>query len=115
MEKIKEKLENAWYRIKLSARQTVEWMSQNKELAIVLIPVGFYGIKLIGKGINNLSAHARMNHEQYLKERYMYDRSVGRYLKLNRKVSNSEQLEISQRKAAGENLAFILSSMGLLD
>lgn len=48
------------------------------------------------------------------KEYYCYDRSVGNYWELKRKLSNSEWLVINQRKSCGEKLADILADMNLL-
>ena len=48
------------------------------------------------------------------KEYYCYDRSVGNYWELKRKLSNSEWLEINRRKDCGEKLADILADMKVL-
>ena len=52
--------------------------------------------------------------EQELKDRYIYDRSLGKYWKTRKAPSVGEQLEIERRKRNGEPMGDILSSMRLL-
>lgn len=56
----------------------------------------------------------RINAERDLKELYCYDRSLGHYWKLNRKLTNKEWIVINTRKSAGERLADILVDMKVL-
>ncbi len=49
-----------------------------------------------------------------VKEHYYYDRSLGYYWALKRKLSNRELLEIDSRKKNGERLADILSDLNVL-
>ena len=55
-----------------------------------------------------------MKREQELKDRYIYDRSIGKYWKTRKAPSVGEQLEIERRKRNGESMGDILSSMRLL-
>ena len=97
---IKEKFQNIWY-----------WISDNKELLVVVVPV-FVGalttiLRVSTKAINN-------HNEKQLKELYCYDRSLGHYWKLRRPLRNSEWVEIEQRRKQGERLADILSELRVL-
>lgn len=58
--------------------------------------------------------YAALRKEQELKDRYLYDRSIGKYWKMRKTPSVGEQLEIERRKRAGESMGDILSSMRLL-
>ena len=51
---------------------------------------------------------------QELKDRYIYDRSIGKYWKTRKVPSTGQQLEIERRKKSGESMGDILSSMKLL-
>lgn len=52
--------------------------------------------------------------EQELKDRYIYDRSIGKYWKTRKTPTTGQQLEIERRKHNGETMGDILSSMKLL-
>ena len=52
--------------------------------------------------------------EQELKDRYIYDRSIGKYWKTRKTPTTGQQLEIERRKRDGEAMGDILSSMKLL-
>lgn len=92
-----------------------DWVANNKEIVIVMGPVVVGGaisiVKMITRGV---SRSINNKQEEQLKELYCYDRSLGHYWKLRRKVSNSEWLKINKRKSDGESLGDILQEMRLL-
>lgn len=98
------------------------WWDDNKEWAVIVLPaaLGLTGwvVKTVVRGtttsLNKLLSYKNLQKEQMLKDLYCYDRSLGHYWKLNRKVTNAEWLMISDRKRNGETLATILSSMKLI-
>lgn len=55
-----------------------------------------------------------LDKERKLKERYVYDRSVGKYHHLRRTMTAAETKEFARRKASGEKTVNILESMRLL-
>ncbi len=57
----------------------------------------------------------QVEQEQFNKDRYVYDRSLGMYLKLKRPLGNNDYVLINQRKQQGEKLSNILASMNLLE
>ena len=83
----------------------------NKELcaAVALSAIGG-GCKITSEAIR----HHKAKKLEHLKEEYIYDRSLGSYYKCNRRLKNSELLEIEARKKNGETLGEILTSMRLL-
>lgn len=62
------------------------------------------------------SAHRKaiVETEKQSKEIYCYDRSLGHYWELERKLSNRDWIEINRRKEQGEKLADILADMKVL-
>lgn len=57
---------------------------------------------------------ADLKKAEQLKERYIYDRSIGGYWKTRRKLNTSDMLEIERRKKLGRGLGEILRDMRLL-
>lgn len=92
-------------------RKAAEILEENKEVLVVAVPSA---IGVIGKGISMLGRRANLNKEQNLKDRYIYDRSMGHYWQLKRNLKQSEWSEIERRKRAGEHMGDILNSMKIL-
>ena len=57
---------------------------------------------------------ADLKKTEELKERYIYDRSIGGYWKTRRKLTTSDMLEIEREKKLGRSLGEILRDMRLL-
>lgn len=87
------------------------WCSENKGLLMVAVPTVIGGItatvKVVGKNIN-------LNKEQNLKEKFVYDTSLGHYWELRQKLTNGQWTEIERRRANGETLGQILNDMKVL-
>ena len=96
-------------------RKLKDWCAVHKdELAIggtVLVSLSGIGAKWY-KGHQKVKAAQQ---EQFNKERFVYDHSLGMYLKLKRPLGNNDYVMINMRKANGEKLANILASMNLLE
>lgn len=99
----------AWVREKYQKAKS--FVVGNKEILIAAIPVAG---ALAGKMIKSISKHSSLKKEEHLKNEYCYDRSLGHYWELKRKLSNSEWIEIDKRKKKGERLANILDDMKVL-
>lgn len=113
-EEFKAKAKDKYYKVKADIQQkttnALYWMERNPELAIVLIPLGAGVIKTgIGaiKSVNNRKT-------EELKDQYIYDRSLGTYIRLNRRPTTDEYLEIEARRRNGEPLTIVLRSMRLI-
>ena len=90
------------------------WVSDNKEIVVC----GISGLALFTKlgmkfGTSLVRKH-NLKKEEQLKENYCYDRSLGHYWKLKRKLTNEEWVAIDTRKKNGERLADILDSLKVL-
>ena len=99
----------AWFREKYEDAK--DFADRNKEVLAVAVPV-IGGV--VTAGIKAISKHAKLHKEQHLKNEYCYDRSLGHYWELRRKLTNSEWVEIDKRKKNGERLADILDSLKVL-
>ena len=109
--KIKEKLEDGktWADIKLW--QLREWAKENPEQAATVICTAIGAGVLMTKG---MIKSARIHKEQTLKDRYIYDRSLGSYWKLRRVPTQSERIRIASMRKQGMGYAEILTVMKLL-
>lgn len=99
----------AWIKNRITDAKDI-WDNNRAEilvLAPVVIGAVTAGTKAIGKHIN-------LNKQENLKERYIYDTSLGHYWELKRKLSNDQWLEIEHRRRNGEILGDILESMRVL-
>lgn len=98
-------------KINLKIKQGLEWVNDNKEALVVIVPVAIKGATTIFKVIHK---YGNLRKEEQLKDLYCYDRSLGHYWKLRRELTNREWLEIDRRKQNGERLSDILDEMRVL-
>lgn len=107
----KEKIENGKATVKEKLGQAWEFAKEHpaESLALATTAVGgLFGL------VKRADRNAAIRKEQELKDRYIYDRSLGKYWKTRKVPSTGEQLEIERRKRNGESMGDILSSMRLL-
>ena len=113
VEELKKKSKAAEMREKVKAKLdgVKEWVVNNPEYAVPLImsiiPVG-------KKVVSGMHRNNTLKKEQELKDLYCYDRSLGHYWKLRRKLTSDEWQEVNRRKTHGEKLGDILQSMKVL-
>lgn len=111
----KMKVESRWHELKRKAtekaKHALQWAKENPELAAL----AGAGIGAAAKGLKSLVRTYNVRKDQYNKERYIYDRSLGMYLHTKRKLTNKDYATINARRAKGEKLADILASMRILD
>jgi len=98
-------------KIKDWGHKAFNWCYENRETLAVVIPLGVAGVTATSKLVNK-----SINHHQIavLKDKRCYDRSLGHYWELNRKLSNSEWLAVENRVKNGEQMGSVLSSMNVL-
>lgn len=107
----KQDFENAKRTTKAKVEKTLRWLEDNPEVVIVLAPIvlgGTFQLAKLGVRRHNLSLET--NH----REKYVYDRSLGHYWELRRKLSNNEWVAIETRRRRGESLGKILGDMKVL-
>lgn len=84
---------------------------ENKEAIVGIVAVvGGVTTKIVHGAIKR----SNLKKESDNKELYCYDRSLGHYWKLKRRLTNDEWVEIDKRKKNGERLADILDEMKVL-
>lgn len=98
--KVKDKVQDGWTWVVNNQGELIVWAS-------VLLPVAGGITKTCIKRKN-------LCKEEHLKEEYCYDRSLGHYWALKRKLSNKEWLEIEERRKNGDRLADILADLRVL-
>lgn len=118
-ERAKLRAKMAVARIKVSAKEAAgkaaEWVSENKELVVVSVPV-IAGAA--GMGMKMHTQHQRKKNlelEQQVKELYVYDNHLGHYWRVKKPLTNVQWRLIETRKALGEPLGQILEDLKLLD
>ena len=93
---------------------TANWIRNNKETLAIVIPVVGVSIKGTAKIIKGISKNVALSQEKQLKEKFIYDRSLGKYLELKKPLTNAQMKSILERKDNGEKLSSILRTENLL-
>lgn len=101
--RIKEKIDNGF-----------RWVNDNKELLIVIIPAAVAITKGGFKVAKSISRNIALSQEKKMKDRFIYDRSLGRYVELRRPLKNRDMQIILERKDRGEKLSTILLDLDLI-
>lgn len=92
----------------------IKFFRENQDVIIMVTPVALF---VIGKSFSILSkalSAYKLDREIHFKEHTIYDRSLGRYVTLKKKITTDQALEIESRKQAGEKLNTILKDMKLI-
>lgn len=101
-------------KVKTKTHEAYEWCCTHRDEAALIITGGVAVIGAVGKMARRIDRKIDIKKEQNLKDLYVYDRSLGVYHELRRKLRPSEALEIDRRRSDGESMAHILASMRLL-
>lgn len=88
-----------------------QWAKENPEQATIAGATAVWAIKTM---ITRSYQSTKIRREQRLKEEFIYDRSLGRYWKLRRKPTQSEQLAIESMRKQGLGYGDILTRLKLL-
>lgn len=113
------KVESKWHQFTTKAKEkamaAARWIHDNPDTVALVTTIGG---ALIGGGIKITKSAIRSHNlkkEQFNKERYIYDHSLGMYLRTRRPLRNNDYVIINARRANGERLSDILVSMRLLE
>lgn len=109
---LRERIESLKNGTKQKFEDVKQWCKEHQNEALVLAPVVISGtievFKIVMKRKN-------LSEERSLKENFIYDRSMGHYYELRRKLKSSEWIQIEKRKLEGrETLGEILQDMNVL-
>jgi hypothetical protein len=87
------------------------WCQNNPQIVAVAVPIIVGSVVSAVKG--GVRSHNIRNQER-VKTEYCYDRSLGHYWELRRKLRSDEWIAIDRRRKKGERLADILASLKVL-
>lgn len=87
------------------------WIQDNRDWLVIVVPAATTAVSIISK---SYSRNKAIKAEQRLKENFLYDRSIGNYIEIKRKLKPREHIEIDARRRAGESLVSILNDMKLI-
>lgn len=108
---VKEKFENFKWSVQDRCRRTANYLKENKEVLLVVLPlvgVAITGVvKLTTKACNTY-------HAETIKKKYIYDPSGGFYWPTRRALTGAEKLILDERHRNGESYGQILADMRLL-
>lgn len=100
------------------ATKAINWTRDNMDLVVIFLPIAVGAVGFATKtgvgAVKDANRARLLKKEENLKNLYCYDRSLGHYWALRRKLTNAEWVEIDKRKAQGERLADILNEMKVL-
>jgi len=117
-EEIKSELNARWtgftVKVKVKVRETYQWCCEHRDETAFIVTTGIGAIGAITKLGRRIDHKLDLKKEQDLKDLYVYDRSLGIYHELRRKLKPSEAMEIDRRRANGESMVHILNNMRLL-
>lgn len=117
------KVETKWEKLKRKtsekAKSAMQWINQNKEMIVVLVPVATSSAALLGKWVikpiwKGTIVRANLRRQEHIKTGFVYDPSLGAYYELSKKLSNHQKIELDQRRQAGERIGNILREMNVL-
>ena len=115
----KMRIQTKWQELKSKAKKgatnVANWAKNNPELVGVALTAGTAVVGGAVKVCKGLVRTHNLHREQYNKERYIYDRSLGMYLHTKRPLRTQDFATINARRAKGERLSDILVSMRILD
>lgn len=105
------KFERFKFEMQMRLQELKEWVTEHKDVIVILTPICIKGVTMI---IRVAAQYANTKKKETIKNEYCYDRSLGHYWKLRRKLTNEEWLEIDRRRKSGERLSDILMQLNVL-
>lgn len=105
------KLEEKKRKVKAKLAEAWEFCKEHPTESFALATAAVGGLFGIAKRADR---QATIRKEQDLKDRYVWDASIGQWWTMRKKPTSGQKLEIERRKKNGESMGDILSSMRLL-
>jgi hypothetical protein len=109
--KAKDKIESTYHTVRGYLDSAAEWASENSDMLIAIIPPA---IGMLAYGAKRAAKLHDIKSAERLRNRMIYDRSLGMYWETRRPLSGNQKLIIEERHRAGESYGKILSDMRLL-
>lgn len=110
----KEKVEAFKWNMKEKISRCLEWAEEHPRTTIAIIGFTSFVIKETVTCVTKTATAKATISEQRFKERSIYDRSIGGYVELRRKMTTAEIVEFDRRRDNGERTIQILDDMNLL-
>lgn len=116
MKKVKWELKKRELKEKATAKavQVRDFVNRNREVLVAVVPAAAIGAKSIARCAGSFARGRAVKAETRDRQTRFYDHKLGQYWYTKRPLKQSEQLEVSRRKAAGESYGDIFRSMRLL-
>ena len=96
-------------------RELAKWAMEDPKRAVAMIAVLLGGSRGLSRMVNNVSRCVKTRQEQYNKDRYVYDHSLGIYLKTKRKLTKQDLLMIERLRGKGFTKAQAMMKLNLLE
>lgn len=112
-EKIHDTIEEAKFKVTDATTRAKEWVREDPQRAITAFSVAAGTIGLAIKIVSLVKPTAAEMHERRMDKTY-YDPSTGMHWDLKRNLTNSDRIEIMERKREGEYTEDILRDMKVL-
>lgn len=106
-EKATKKTKDLYEAGKQKANDILDWTVENPEKAAIVGGILAYA----GKSVSRMK---KAKEEDDYRDRYIYNRSTGSYIKLRKPMTVRQQCEFDERKRNGESVTQILLSMRLI-
>ena len=105
-----QKFDNAVNKVKETAVGIGRAIYDNREIVVPIVTVGVPAMiglsKQLGRWHDRIAENKRINKQ-------FYDRSLGKYWTVDRRLSSRQLKEIARRKSDGEKYADIFNNMGI--
>ena len=115
MNEIKDKIKNKAQDVKSDIDWKLyglgEWAKANPYEAATIAVAGLGAVVEV---VRRIDRHARLRRETMLKNRFIYDRSLGSYWTLKRVPTKNERLKIEAMRQAGMKYGDILTKLRLI-
>lgn len=113
--RLKDKAKEIGKKVVKKTGEAVEFVKENPQAAALMlgaVTTVAGGVKKISRVIDN---HAQRRHEQYHRDREIYDHSLNMYLTTKKKLSKKDVDRINEMmRKTGKKKSEVLSDLGLL-
>lgn len=111
----KGKVIDVYQTAKRKTKNTIDWVRDNPKEAAAVAASATAVFAGANKMIRGLNRHITARRERYVKERFIYDRSLNAYLQTTRKLGAKDVAHINEiRRKTGKRVSEILDDMHLL-
>ena len=92
----------------------LKWMADNPQSSAVALMALLAGTKGVNRTIRSIGRCISARQDQYNRDRYVYDHSLGIYVKTNRKLTKADLIRIEQLRSRGLTKTQAMVKLGIL-